>query len=150
MQNRLLRTAIYLAMGASLAAALPYSAQAASDGSLVGRLTGSDNKPLANAEVTVRSPDTGFSRTVNADAEGNYRFPFLPVGKYVVEATKDGKVLGKLADVTVGLGSATTADVTLASMSIETIEVSSTRIITAVDVRSTESAMNITRDDLER
>jgi len=55
-----------------------------------------------------------------------------------------------LADVTVGLGTATTANVTLASSSIETIEVASTRIVTAIDVRSTESATNLTRDTLER
>ncbi len=38
-------------------------------------------------------------------------FPFLPVGKYVVEATKNGATLGKLAEVTVALGAATTANV---------------------------------------
>lgn len=151
MQNRLLRTAIYLAMGASLAASLPFAAQAASgDGSLVGTLTDNANKPLANAEVTARNPETGFTRTVRADADGQYRFPFLPVGKYIVEATKDGKVLGKLADVTVSLGAATTANVSLAMNALEEITVSSSRIITAVDVRSTESATNVTREDLER
>jgi hypothetical protein len=151
MQNRLLRTAIYLAMGASLAAALPYTAQAASgDGSLVGRLTDSENRPLADAEVTARNPETGFTRTVKADASGNYRFPFLPVGNYVIEATKDGKILGKLADVTVGLGTATTANVTVSLTSVEEIQVLGSRIVTAVDVRSVESATNLTRVDLER
>ena len=151
MQNRLLRTAIYLAMGASLAASLPYAAQAASgDGSLVGKLTDNANKPLADAEVTVRNPETGFTRTVKADANGQYRFPFLPVGQYIVEATKDGKTLGKLADVTVGLGTATTANVTLNATSVEEIQVMASRIVTAVDVTSTESATNITRAELER
>jgi len=138
-------------MGASLAAALPFAAQAASgDGSLVGKLIGSDNKPLANAEVTVRNPATGFSRTVKADADGFYRFPFLPVGNYVVEASRDGSAIGKIADVTVSLGTATTANVTMNVANLETVEVSGTRIVTAIDVRSTESATNVTREDLER
>ena len=150
MQNRLLRTAIYLAMGASLAASLPYTAQAASgDGSLVGRLTGSDNKPLAQAEVTARNPETGFSRTVRADADGNYRFPFLPVGTYVVEAKSGGETVGTLERVNVGLGTATTANVAAGS-TLETVEVAGTRIVTAIDVTSTESATNLTRAALER
>ena len=152
MSNRVLKAAMYVAMGMSLAAALPATiAHAGSnDGSLVGRLTDASNKPLADAEVTVRSPDTGFTRTVKADADGYYRFPFLPVGKYEVNATRNGAVLGKLADVTVALGNATTANVTLGSVSMEEIQVLGTRIVTAVDVKSTESATNVTREELER
>ena len=151
MNNKALRTAIYLALGLSMAATAPlHTAQAASDGSLVGRLTDSASKPLPDAEVTVRNPQTGFSRTVKVDADGYYRFPFLPVGEYVIEATKNGATLGKLADVTVSLGAATTANVTLAMTTLEEIQVVGTRIVTVVDVKSTESATNVTREDLER
>src|SRR5687768_1604493 len=150
--SALLRTALHVALGLAMAATLPLQVThaASGDGSLLGRLTSSDNKPMGDAEVTVRNPETGFSRTVKADADGYYRFPFLPVGSYVVEATKGGSTLGKLADVTVGLGTATTANVTLGVTTLETVEVSSSRIVTAVDVTSTESATNITRDQLER
>jgi outer membrane receptor for ferrienterochelin and colicin len=152
MSNKISRAAIYVALGVSLAGALPPqdACAASGDGSLVGRLTGADNRPLANAEVTVRNPETGFTRTVKADADGFYRFPFLPVGDYIVEATRDGATLGKLADVTVNLGTATTANVALNVVNLETVEVTGTRIVTAVDVRSTESATNVTREDLER
>ena len=51
---------------------------------------------------------------------------------------------------TVALGNATTADVTLGATSLEEIEVLGTRIVTAVDVKSTESATNVTREELER
>ena len=148
----LIGIALKVALGFSLAASIPLqTAQAASgDGSLVGRLTSSDKSSLEGVEVTVRNPDTGFSRTVRADADGNYRFPFLPVGNYTVEARKDGATLGKLADVTVGLGTATTADVTLNLTNMDAIEVTGTRIITAVDVRSTESATNVTMAELDR
>lgn len=151
-KNTSLRLALRLALGLSLAATLPLqNAYAASgDGSLVGRLTASDRSSLADTEVTVRNPETGFNRTVKADADGYYRFPFLPVGKYTVEARKGGLALGKLADVTVALGAATTADVTLNMLNVEEIQVVSSRIVTAVDVKSTESATNVTREDLER
>ena len=52
---------------------------------------------MSGAEITARNPATGFSRTVKADADGSYRFPFLPVGTYTIEASKDGKSLGSLA-----------------------------------------------------
>ena len=143
---------MYIAMGMSLAAALPATvAHAASDGSLVGRSPTRSNKPAANAEVTVRNPETGFTRTVKADADGNYRFPFLPVGKYQVDATQDGAVLGKLADVTVTLGAATTANCNGRRASRWKRSRSlGTRIVTPVDVKSTESATNVTREELER
>ena len=120
-KNALLRTALHIAMGIALAAPLPLQlAHAASgDGSLAGRITADDNRKLEGAEVTVRNPETGFTRTVKADADGYYRFPFLPVGKYVVEARREGSTLGKIADVSVGLGAATTADVTINAQNIE-------------------------------
>jgi hypothetical protein len=151
-KNVLLRAALHIAMGITFAATLPLQASyaASGDGSLAGRLTASDNRKLEGAEVTVRNPETGFTRTVRTDADGYYRFPFLPVGKYIVEARRDGSTLGKIADVTIGLGAATTADVTLNAQNIEEIQVVGTRIITAVDVKSTESATNVTREELER
>ncbi len=150
--NRILKTAMYVAMGMSLASALPMTAAhaASGDGSLVGRLTDAGNKPVTEAEITVRNPQTGFSRTVKADSEGYYRFPYLPVGRYQVDATRNGAILGKLAEVTVSLGTATTANVTLGAITLEEIQVLGTRIVTAVDVKSTESATNVTREELER
>ncbi|HEY4366992.1 MAG TPA: TonB-dependent receptor [Steroidobacteraceae bacterium] len=151
-KNILLRAALHIAMGITLATTLPLQMThaASGDGSLAGRLTASDNHKLEGAEVTVRNPETGFTRTVKADADGYYRFPFLPVGKYVVEARRGSSTLGKVADVTIGLGSATTADVTLNALNVEEIQVVGTRIVQAVDVKSTESATNVTREELAR
>jgi len=89
---------------------LPTAYAASGDGSLVGHVTASEKASVAGAEITARNPQTGFSRTVKADAEGAYRFPFLPVGTYTVEASKDGAALGTLNEVTVNLGVSTTAD----------------------------------------
>jgi hypothetical protein len=50
----------------------------------------------------------------------------------------------------VSLGSATTANVTVGAITLDEIQVLGTRIVTAVDVKSTESATNVTREDLER
>ena len=82
------RTALCIAMGVCLASMLPVACAANNDGSIAGRV----GAPAR--EVTVTNAETGFTRTVTADADGNYRFPFLPVGTYTVQASKDGAAVG--------------------------------------------------------
>jgi len=123
---------------------------ASGDGSIVGHLNAPDKALLAGAEMTARNPATGLTRTVKTEADGSFRFPYLPVGTYTVEATKDGKTLGTLADVTVSLGAATTADMDLGGESLAVITVVGSRVVNAVDVSSTESAMNITREQIDQ
>ena len=120
------------------------------DGSIVGRLNAQDKTAVAGAEITARDLSTGFNRKVKADADGVYRFPFLPVGTYTIEASKDGKSLGSLPGVAVNLGNATTADLDLSDATLEIVTVVGSRVVNAVDVTSTESATNVSRMDLER
>lgn len=147
-----LRMALQMGVSAAAVATMPLqiSHAASNDGSLVGKITATDQKSLEGISITVRNPETGFTRTVKAEADGSYRFPFLPVGKYIVEGTRNGATLGKLTEVTVGLGGATTADVTVNVSNVEEIFVVGTRVVRAVDVRSTESSTNMTREDLAR
>jgi len=141
----------FVIMALFVAAATSQLAQAASgDGSIVGQLIAGDKSTVSGAEITARNPATGFSRKVRADAEGLYRFPFLPVGKYTLEASKDGKSLGSLDDVTVNLGVATMADLELGGESLAVVTVVGSRIVNAVDVTSVESATNVSREELER
>lgn len=155
-KNLSLRSALKVAlqMGVSTAAVammpLQISQAASNDGSLVGKIIASDQSSLEGISITVRNPETGFTRTVKAESDGSYRFPFLPVGKYIVEGTRNGATLGKLTEVTVGLGVATTADVTVNISNVEEIFVVGTRVVRAVDVKSIESATNLTREELER
>jgi outer membrane receptor for ferrienterochelin and colicin len=124
---------------------------ASGDGSIVGHINATGDKSLlSGAEVTARNPATGLSRTVKTEADGSYRFPYLPVGTYSIEARKDGKSLGTLDDVTVNLGAATTADMDLGGESLSVITVVASRVVNAVDVSSTESAMNITREQIDQ
>jgi hypothetical protein len=52
--------------------------------------------------------------------------------------------------VTVSLGAATTADMDLGGESLAVITVVGSRVVNAVDVSSTESAMNITREQIDQ
>jgi hypothetical protein len=141
---------VVMALIVVLAAPSQLAHAASGDGSLVGHLNAEDPSAVSGADVTARNPATGFSRRVKADADGNYRFPFLPVGTYTLEASKDGKTLGSLTDVGVNLGVATTADMELSGASLEVVKVVGTRVVNAVDVTSTEIATNVTREELER
>jgi hypothetical protein len=120
------------------------------DGSIVGHINAETKSMASGAEITARNAATGFSRTVKADADGGFRFPFMPVGTYSIEATQDGKSLGTLENVEVNLGAATSADLDLGGATLDVITVRGSRIVNAVDVSSTESATNVSREDLER
>ena len=91
----------------------------------------------------MRNPQTGFTRTVKADAEGYYRFPFLPVGTYVVEATRNGTTLGKLdgSDCVARCRDHRQCDARDDYGRGDSGR-RGTRIVNAVDVNSTESATN--------
>lgn len=145
MNSRTVRKSVlYMAIGICLASWLPvqFAHAANTDGSLVGR-------SVAGAQITVRNPETGFSRTVIADADGKYRFPFLPVGDYAVQASKDGAAVGESAKVTISLGNATRVNFGGVA-TLGTVQVVGSGVITPVDVTSTESAVNITSEQLDR
>lgn len=137
--------ALCLAIGVGLLAAS--GAQAANtDGSIVGR-----TKP--GATVTVRDPSTGLTRTVTADRDGSYRFPFLPVGHYRLDSSLDGAAVGQTAEVNVSLGNATTVNLVerqKATTDLEGVQVSAPVVISAVDVSSTETATNVSREEIRR
>ena len=140
------RTTLGLALGLCLSSMMLPATAANTDGTIVGHAA-------AGTQVSVRNPDTGFSRTVTADADGNYRIPFLPVGTYVLQATRDGAAVGEPLNVTVTLGNATTVDLGGAAAgpnTMDTVQVKASRVVNAVDVTSTESAMNISAQEIAR
>lgn len=139
------RTVLCMALGFGLASlAAPAALAGNNDGSVVGRTE-------AGAVITVVNPATGLSRTITADQRGNYRFPFLPVGNYTLTANVDGQQLGQPRQVTVSLGNATTVDLSATSNATElaTVQVMGTGL-PVIDVTSTESATNVSREQLIR
>jgi outer membrane receptor protein involved in Fe transport len=136
--------ALCMAIGLCLAAWQPVHA-ANTDGSVVGRT-------VPGAVVTIRDPNTGLTRSVTADSTGNYRFPYLPVGRYTLDSNKDGKPVGTPLQVTVSLGNATTVNVgeKSATTELEGVSVTASSVVSVVDVTSTESATNVSREQLAR
>ena len=147
MKSRALhRTSLWFALGVALASPIPAALAANNDGTLVGHVE-------AGAQVTVRNPETGFERTVTADADGNYRFPFLAVGTYTVSASKGGTAIGAPKQVYVSLGNAITVDLGAAAAGtaqLDTVEVIGANVISPIDLTSTETATNVTFEELQR
>ena len=140
------RTALCIAMGMCLSslAIAPALAQSAT-GAVAGRAD-------AGAQVTITNAATGLTRTVTVNADGSYRLSQLPVGDYQLQVTRGGQAVGSPIAVNVELGGTTTVnlgsggDVT----NLDSITVVGSRVLNRVDVRSTESATNITREEVSR
>ncbi|MGD0362760.1 MAG: carboxypeptidase-like regulatory domain-containing protein [Bryobacteraceae bacterium] len=58
--------------------------------SISGRVEDASGSPVAGARVTVKSLETGASRTADTTADGNYRVLSLPLGAQEVKAGKPG------------------------------------------------------------
>jgi hypothetical protein len=66
-------------------------AQGSDTGSVRGAVMDAQDRPVANAEVTITNADTGYSRSVKTDENGNYGFQSLPVGRYTLKvSTRQG------------------------------------------------------------
>jgi len=57
---------------------------------LVGQVTDATGGAVPGAQVTAINRDTGLSRSVRTNDQGEYRVEFLPVGNYSVEVAADG------------------------------------------------------------
>jgi hypothetical protein len=57
---------------------------------ILGTVTDSTGATVPEAKLTARNLETGQARTVTSTADGSYRFPSLPVGRYEIRAEKSG------------------------------------------------------------
>jgi len=113
---------------AGFVALLPAQLQAqsaATGGQIVGQVLDSSGAAVPNAEVSVRNRDTNYLRTTTTDDAGRYAVTLLPLGVYEVTA-KAGGLQPSTRDVSVTLGSSTTASFTLSVQPLQE----------AVDVRA--------------
>lgn len=140
------RTALCVALGVCFAGTV--QAQSTT-GSVYGTV------PAGEGVSVVASNNSGFSRTVEADAAGRYNFSTLPVGEYTLTVQRGADVLGSRpvvvragsgVDVSfVGSGGATTMEaVTVTGSFVPPIDISAT------DTRSVITAEQIERLPLRR
>ena len=137
--------ALCVALTACLGAMAPMALAQSATGAVAGRAGAGD-------QITITNPATGVSRTVTAGSDGSYRLSQLPVGDYTVQALRDGQPVGAPVQASVSLGGTTTVNLRDGgdAGSIDSVQVIGLRIVNRVDVYSTESATNVTREDIAR
>ena len=115
---------------AAVAAAMGLSATAVAQsttGTVNGQVVTSSDAAVTGATVTIRNVDTGFTRTVQVESDGSYRFPQLPTGRYTVTANANGYEPNQTQEFVISAGGSRQVTVPLSS-GIETIDVSGTSI----------------------
>lgn len=80
------RLGIFLALVLFLATGVNAQVSA----SVTGQVTDPSGAAIVGADVTVRNVDTGATRDVTTDGQGQYQIFALPVGNYEVHAKKQG------------------------------------------------------------
>jgi hypothetical protein len=118
--SRLVRNSLSMAVGLLISS---IAIAQSSEGSIFGQAK-------ADAPVTITNLDGGAARTIKSDAAGNFALSKLPPGRYKIESA------GVVREVVVSIGSGT--QVLLAGQ-VESVEVTSSRGRSIIDVRSVES-----------
>ena len=98
---------VFVAIFASLVSAR------AQTGAIRGTVTDPDGGAVANAQVQAANEDTGLQYNVRTSGFGQYSFPNLPVGSYIVTVTAQGFEVDEEDDVPVEGGSVTSLPVSL-------------------------------------
>jgi hypothetical protein len=117
-----LRVALACAIAISLLTGVTSQAQV-NTGTLSGQVTDSSGAVVGGATLSIQSAETGYTRVVNSEGDGDYAFPDLPIGKYTLTVTATGFATAK-EDETISVGSRSRADFRLSVGSTgQTVEV---------------------------
>ena len=117
--------------------------------SIQGVVKDASGAVLPGATVEARNPLAGTNTAVT-NADGVYRFPALPPGKYEITSTLQGFKPTKLTDTVLELGKNLVIDLTMALASV-TEEVSVTAESSPIiDVKGNAATASITRSTIER
>ena len=104
--------------------AMTAGAQSANESQISGSVLDTSGATIPNAAVVVTNEGTGASRSVAANAEGNYVVTNLTVGTYTVTANASGFKKFVAQGVTLNVGSKLAVNVTLeVGAASETVEV---------------------------
>ena len=119
------------------------------NGYITGNSVTTSGDVLSNVAISIENIETGLKRAVVSSADGSFRFPLLPPGRYKVVAEKDGFRTTVEESVTVGISGKVNLNMALGDANIERIAVTGSAI-SLVDVTSTSTGIVIDTVTLER
>jgi hypothetical protein len=123
----------------------PLAAQTVT-GTMRGAASDRSGGALPGVTITIRNVETGFARIVTTDKAGSYNAPFLPIGRYNVQAELSGFGLMHHNNVRVDLNQTAVQDFILdpAMQETVTVAVDAPRIdVTDGEVKQTMRAKEI-------
>jgi hypothetical protein len=101
-------------------------AQTTISGDIAGTITDPTGAVVPNAKITLKNNSTGASQNATSGSDGVYRFALLSPGQYTIDASAAGFNAAE-TQVTVNVGTGTTANITLQAGSVsQTIQVTTT------------------------
>src|SRR5215469_1909614 len=74
---------------------------------LFGTVVDADEISVAQAKVTLSSPDTGLSRVLLTSAEASYVFTLIPPGRYRLSVEKEGFAVYEQPDIVLAVNQST-------------------------------------------
>jgi hypothetical protein len=133
------------AIATTLIATSPAALAQSTSGSLFGQAT-------AGETVVIDNSATGFHREITVDGDGSYRVPALAPGKYKVTLRRADGTTTVRDGVSVNAGAGTPLNfvVSGAPVALETVIVTSKRVVNPIDVSSVESVTILSADQLEK
>ena len=114
-------------------------------GRLIGKVLDSQGQAVPGATVTVTSPNLQGTQTQVSDAQGEFRFPSLPPGRYTVKSELTGFKPAEATDVEVLLDRGSSVTLTMQVGGL-TEEVTVTGTSSVVDTTSTVTGVNAGAD----
>jgi hypothetical protein len=135
------RAALLAAIGISLFCANITWGQSITAGDVTGIVTDPSGAAVPNAAVTLTSVDTNASRTATTNAEGSYRFAFVPPGVWKIAVNASGFQAQEHPNLSVSAGQPTAVNVQLAlaksSQTVDVVETATTIQTENADVGTT-------------
>jgi outer membrane receptor protein involved in Fe transport len=136
-----------LAACLALGLAAPLWAQGAG-ASIVGTVKDEQGGVLPGCTVTLRSQDTGLTRSAVTDANGRYQFLALPLGRYSVKAELTGFTTANATDLTLTIGLELRRDFTMSIRAVEE-NVTVSAVAPTVDVSKSEVAGVVSQEQIQ-
>jgi hypothetical protein len=143
------RTLVAVSVSAFFALSLPAYSASNTDGSIQGSVVTTADAPLSNATITIKSKDTGLTRTITTDESGKYRIPRLPIGIYTVTVSVSGYDDKVIDNVSVTIGGNVNVTSVMNQVGMERLSVVGSRVA-AIDTTSSESSLVIGQAEIER
>jgi hypothetical protein len=115
-------------------------------GNITGIVTDATGSAIPEGAIKLESPATGLTRSATTNGQGEYSFPDLAVGQYIITVSRTGFESKKFAGVEVAVSKTTNLDVQLGvaqqqqvievAASAATIDTTSTALVGIVDTKT--------------